>query len=198
MGPLPWLMAQLGFDFLADSDADHDADLATALQSAATAGCVLSLKVVLDGFMCLPSAPPSPPEYYASDKHSTTRTRKNLERAFASDAPDCGGTHVASLPRTSSVRIYPSKRMLGVHNISLGMCFNYSLGIAFIGKRSGIPLVRRALMAMMGTDRHPRLKPLPLFPPQVRPSHLSDSGGPSYLRLRRGADRRQALRRRHP
>ena len=36
-------------------------------------------------------------------------------------------------------RIYPSKRMLGVHNISLGMCFNYSLGIAFIGEEKRNP-----------------------------------------------------------
>ena len=131
-------MAQLGFDFLADSDADHDADLATALQSAATAGCVLSLKVVLDGFMCLPSAPPSPPEYYASDKHYADQ--KKFGARFRKTHPTVA-VRIFTKNKLGAVfwRIYPSKRMLGVHNISLGMCFNYSLGIAFIGEEKRNP-----------------------------------------------------------
>jgi hypothetical protein len=42
-----------------------------------------------------------------------------------------------------------SKRMLGVHDISLGTCFNYSLGIAFVGEDK----LKRALAQLLSLAR---------------------------------------------
>ena len=42
-----------------------------------------------------------------------------------------------------------SKRILGVHDISLGTCFNYSLGIAFVGEDK----LKRALAQLLSLAR---------------------------------------------
>ena len=43
-----------------------------------------------------------------------------------------------------------SKRMLGVHDISLGTCFNYSLGIAFIGEEKRKRALDQLLCLLLG------------------------------------------------